>query len=224
MFGSAWFHTILPGYTSTLQIADVFESAWVGLGSRGMWGVRVRLGSVCVRLRDKEVNMAARDSNDALVCYVENTVEDRIMDSGASFHATYCKEELQRFKLCSSYNIGFRDQQWKVTKGSLVVAHGNKCGSLYMDEDRYEHVSFQKLRSRCTKGLSIPEEEWQGKDTSLTHLKAAAQMKYDIAFGIRRVTSVETRRGLNSYRENVCSSLALDRRRKKKRLDHLKED
>ncbi|GKG22043.1 hypothetical protein Tco_0384638, partial [Tanacetum coccineum] len=24
------------------------------------------------------------------------------MDSGASFHATYCKEELERFKLCSS--------------------------------------------------------------------------------------------------------------------------
>ncbi|GKB17535.1 hypothetical protein Tco_0851458, partial [Tanacetum coccineum] len=35
-------------------------------------------------------------------CCVENTVEDRIMDSGASFYATYCKEELERFKLCSS--------------------------------------------------------------------------------------------------------------------------
>ncbi|GJR26360.1 retrovirus-related pol polyprotein from transposon TNT 1-94 [Tanacetum coccineum] len=31
----------------------------------------------------------------------KNTVEDRIMDSGASFHATYCKEELKRFKLHS---------------------------------------------------------------------------------------------------------------------------
>ncbi|GJR31910.1 Toll/interleukin-1 receptor domain-containing protein [Tanacetum coccineum] len=37
-------------------------------------------------------------------------------------------------------------------------------------------------------GLRIPEEEWRGKDTSLTHLKAAAQMKCDTAFGIRRVT------------------------------------
>ncbi|GJV49593.1 retrovirus-related pol polyprotein from transposon TNT 1-94 [Tanacetum coccineum] len=57
----------------------------------------------CLKLvasRDKEVNMA-RDSDDALVCCVENTVEDRIMDSGASFHATYCKEELERFKLRS---------------------------------------------------------------------------------------------------------------------------
>ncbi|GJU89606.1 hypothetical protein Tco_1302029 [Tanacetum coccineum] len=37
-------------------------------------------------------------------------------------------------------------------------------------------------------GLHIPEEEWRGKDTSLTHFKAAAQMKCDTAFGIRRVT------------------------------------
>ncbi|GKF41397.1 hypothetical protein Tco_0124739 [Tanacetum coccineum] len=53
-----------------------------------------------VASRDKEVNMA-RDSDDALVCCVENTVEDHIMDSGASFYATYCKEELERFKLRS---------------------------------------------------------------------------------------------------------------------------
>ncbi|GJZ55995.1 retrovirus-related pol polyprotein from transposon TNT 1-94 [Tanacetum coccineum] len=32
------------------------------------------------------------------------------------------------------YHVGFEDQQWKVTKGSLVVACGNKRGSLYMVE------------------------------------------------------------------------------------------
>ncbi|GJT43681.1 hypothetical protein Tco_0952396 [Tanacetum coccineum] len=32
------------------------------------------------------------------------------------------------------YHIGFRDQKWKVTKGSLVVARGKKRGSLYMVE------------------------------------------------------------------------------------------
>nr|GEV79370.1 retrovirus-related Pol polyprotein from transposon TNT 1-94 [Tanacetum cinerariifolium] len=91
--------------------------------------------------KDKEVNQATRDSDDALVCCVENTVEDRIINYGASFHATYCKEELERFKLCSvgqldeeRYHVGFRDLQWKVTKDSLVVAHGNKRGSLYMVE------------------------------------------------------------------------------------------
>ncbi|GJW40694.1 retrovirus-related pol polyprotein from transposon TNT 1-94 [Tanacetum coccineum] len=52
-------------------------------------------------IKDKEVNMAAGDYDDALVCCVENTIDDRIMDSGASFHATYCKEELERFKLRS---------------------------------------------------------------------------------------------------------------------------
>ncbi|GJZ51688.1 retrovirus-related pol polyprotein from transposon TNT 1-94 [Tanacetum coccineum] len=57
--------------------------------------------SKLVAARDKVVNMAAGDSDDALVCCVENTVEDRIMDSGASFHATYCKEELDRFRLRS---------------------------------------------------------------------------------------------------------------------------
>ncbi|GJT67256.1 retrovirus-related pol polyprotein from transposon TNT 1-94 [Tanacetum coccineum] len=140
-----------------------------------------------VTSRDKGVNMAARGYDDALVCCVENTIDDRIMDSSASFHATYCKEELERFKLCSGkvcladdktldiagvgdvvlktsfgtswtlkdvryipgvkkrlisvgqldeegYHVGFGDQQWKVTKGSLVVAHGNKRGSLYLVE------------------------------------------------------------------------------------------
>ncbi|GJU64218.1 hypothetical protein Tco_1246053 [Tanacetum coccineum] len=52
-------------------------------------------------IKDKVVNKEAGDSDDALVCCIENTVEDRIMDSGASFHATYCKEELERFKLRS---------------------------------------------------------------------------------------------------------------------------
>ncbi|GKE44900.1 retrovirus-related pol polyprotein from transposon TNT 1-94 [Tanacetum coccineum] len=143
--------------------------------------------SKLVASMDKVVNIAVGDSYDTLVYCVENTIKDHIMDSGASFHATYCKEEFERFKLRSGkvrladdktldiasvgdvvlktsfgtswtlkdvryipglkrrlisigqldeegYYIGFRDQQWKVTKGSLVVARGNKHGSLYMDE------------------------------------------------------------------------------------------
>ncbi|GJZ57608.1 retrovirus-related pol polyprotein from transposon TNT 1-94 [Tanacetum coccineum] len=117
------------------------------------------------------------------------------MDYGASFHATYCKEELERFKLCSGkvhlahdktldiarvgdvvlktsfgtswtlkdvryipgltrrlisvgqideegYYVNFEEQQWKVTKGSLVVAHGNKRGSLYMVEIHPEGIGI----------------------------------------------------------------------------------
>ncbi|GKB47171.1 retrovirus-related pol polyprotein from transposon TNT 1-94, partial [Tanacetum coccineum] len=212
--------------------------------------------------KDKEVNQAARDSDDALVCCVENTVEDHIMDFGASFHATYCKEELERFKLRSGkvrladdktldiagvgdvvlktsfgtswtlkdvryipglkrrlisvgqldeegYHVGFGDQQWKVTKGSLVVAHGNKRGSLYMVEDWWfgevEEAFLHDVKEdkkiaetaagvvgsqRCfwedsvtmapylinrgpsvPLGFRIPEDEWQGKEVSLTHLR-----------------------------------------------------
>ncbi|GKA25144.1 hypothetical protein Tco_0711177 [Tanacetum coccineum] len=121
----------------------------------------------CLKLvasRDKEVNMA-RDSDDVLVCCVENTAKDRIIDSGASFHATYCKEELDRFKLRSGkdvryipglkrrfilvghlneegYYVGFRVQQWKVTKASLVVARGNKRGSMYMVEVPPEEIGI----------------------------------------------------------------------------------
>ncbi|GKB93236.1 retrovirus-related pol polyprotein from transposon TNT 1-94, partial [Tanacetum coccineum] len=129
--------------------------------------------------------MATGNYDDALVCCVENTIDDRIMDFGASLHATYCKEELEMFKLCfgkvrltddktlaiagvgdvilktsfgtswtlkdvryipslkkrlisvgqldeEGYHVGFGDQQWKVTKGNLVIAHRKKLGSLYM--------------------------------------------------------------------------------------------
>nr|GEZ21538.1 retrovirus-related Pol polyprotein from transposon TNT 1-94 [Tanacetum cinerariifolium] len=69
-----------------------------------------------IRLRDRQVNQLI---NDGVITYVQElyTVQwfvqrcvqtinngrrrDRIMDSGASFHATYCKEELDRFRLRS---------------------------------------------------------------------------------------------------------------------------
>ncbi|GKC92978.1 retrovirus-related pol polyprotein from transposon TNT 1-94, partial [Tanacetum coccineum] len=38
------------------------------------------------------------------------------------------------------YHVGFRDQQWKVTKCSLVVARGNKCESMYMVEVHPERI------------------------------------------------------------------------------------
>ncbi|GJU68839.1 hypothetical protein Tco_1255098 [Tanacetum coccineum] len=260
---------------------------------------------------------------------LQNTIEDRIIDSGASFHATYCKEEIERFKLCSDkvrlvddktldiagvgyfdeegYHVSYGDQQWKVTKGSVVVACENKRGSLYMveigmkmpaskgnvpdiqkvdiyfcthsgeDKESAEvgaslyrrlwpyiycinmrkdlatmillsktavevavcimqtfrivmlkmvpetplHFGVAKRLSQTFRaesmrhraeapkmlwadsvsttyliyripyvpiGLRILEEEWRGKDTSLAHLKAAALMKCDTSFGIRRVT------------------------------------
>ncbi|GJR01436.1 retrovirus-related pol polyprotein from transposon TNT 1-94 [Tanacetum coccineum] len=215
-------------------------------------------------IKDKEVNQAARDSDDALICCVKNTVEDRIMDSGASFHATYCKEELERFKLRSGKVRLADDKTLDIAGvGDVVLktsfVRGNKRGSLYMvevhpegigaiidcsgsaalwfeeAEESFLHnvskdketgetaagvakgivmlkmvpetplqfgvaerlsqtfrVESTRLRVEVPKmlwadsvstayviyhipyipiGLHIPEEEWRGKDTSLTHLK-----------------------------------------------------
>ncbi|GKD80378.1 hypothetical protein Tco_1342999 [Tanacetum coccineum] len=81
--------------SKTLYIIRIFKILWQKPNLQ-----KAHFQNQCSKLvasKDKEVNHAARDSDDALVC----CVEDRIIDSGASFHATYCKEELERFKLCS---------------------------------------------------------------------------------------------------------------------------
>ncbi|GKC31230.1 hypothetical protein Tco_1038524, partial [Tanacetum coccineum] len=70
--------------------------------------------------------MEAGDSDEALVCCVENMVEDHIMDSGASFHATYCKQELERFKLRSGKVMtldiaGIRDVVLKTYFGTSLT-------------------------------------------------------------------------------------------------------
>nr|GEY04022.1 retrovirus-related Pol polyprotein from transposon TNT 1-94 [Tanacetum cinerariifolium] len=122
--------------------------------------------SKLVASKDKEVNQAAGDSDDALVYCVENTVEDRIMDSGASFHATYCKEDLERFKLRSgkvrladdeTLDIaGVRDvvlrtsfgKNWTLKDVRYIPSLKIRLISVeQLDEedyhDWYEHVSFQ---------------------------------------------------------------------------------
>ncbi|GKD97291.1 hypothetical protein Tco_1381188 [Tanacetum coccineum] len=96
-----------------------------------------------VASKDKDVNMA---SNDALVCCIENTIEDWIMDSGASFNSTYFKEELERFSLCSgkvcladdkTLDItGIRNVGLKTSFGTCWTLKDvrNKRESLYMVE------------------------------------------------------------------------------------------
>ncbi|GJZ91534.1 hypothetical protein Tco_0663461 [Tanacetum coccineum] len=203
------------------------------------------------RRRGKEVNMTVGDSNDALVCFVENAVKDHIMDYSASFHATYCKEELERFKLrsgkASEISSGRSLKHQRLGDMSrigmnMLASKGNVLDVRKVDINfckpgglgKQKKLSFimsektRKLQSRsygrfnanlqvkCLKfdnetplqfavaerlsrtfrakstgiRLRILEEEWRGTDTSLAHLKAAAQMKYDIAFRIRRVTKL----------------------------------
>nr|GEX47688.1 hypothetical protein [Tanacetum cinerariifolium] len=83
--------------SKTLYIRRSFRSLWQKPNLQK--GHFQNQCSKLVASMDKEVKMAAEDYINALVCCVENTVEHRIMDSGASFHATYCKKELVRFKL-----------------------------------------------------------------------------------------------------------------------------
>nr|GEU29318.1 retrovirus-related Pol polyprotein from transposon TNT 1-94 [Tanacetum cinerariifolium] len=200
--------------------------------------------SKLVASKDKEVNMAVRDYDDALDCCVENTMEDCIMDSGASFHATFCKRELEKFRLRSSktlkdvrYILGLKrrlifigqlDEEgyhgnialWHQRLGHMsekgmkiltlkgripdlqkaVVGFYEPC-VLGNGRREYSSIEFIKycveneirmlktvLEKPQQNGFLITEGEWQGKEDSLAHLKAMAQMRCDIAFGIRRVT------------------------------------
>nr|GEX28534.1 retrovirus-related Pol polyprotein from transposon TNT 1-94 [Tanacetum cinerariifolium] len=116
-----------------------------------------------VTSKDKKVNMVARDYDDALVCCVENMIDDRIIDSNALFHATNYKEELERFKLRS--------------------ARGNTRGSPYMVEVPSDGINatidgrgnaalwHQRLGDISEKGFQILEEERQGNEVSLAHLR-----------------------------------------------------
>ncbi|GJS79820.1 retrovirus-related pol polyprotein from transposon TNT 1-94 [Tanacetum coccineum] len=172
-----------------------------------------------VTSRDKEVNMAARDYDDALVCCVENTIDDRIIDSSASFHATYCEEELEcsgKVRLADDKTLdiaGIGDVVLKTYFGTswtlkdvryipglkkrlISVGQLDEEGiNAAIDglpkmfwEDSVTTAAYLINRGPSVPlGFRIPEEEWQGKEVSLAHLRVM-QMRWDIAFGIRRVT------------------------------------
>ncbi|VFQ60150.1 unnamed protein product [Cuscuta campestris] len=108
---------------------------------------------------------SASDEEVALTCCEESNVDSWVMDSGASFHATHNGEALQNLvvgdfgkdvkvvpalkkSLISvrqldeqGYEVKFRDGQWKVVKGNLIMARGKKRGSLYMVELPSEGVT-----------------------------------------------------------------------------------
>ncbi|GKC75035.1 hypothetical protein Tco_1125809, partial [Tanacetum coccineum] len=223
---------------------------------------------VCIEIKDYLYEKKLHEPLAEAKPTVENMVKDRIMDSGVSFHTTYCKEELERFKLRSGkvrlvdgktldiagvgdvvlktsfgtswtlkdvryipilkrrlisfgqldkegYYVGFRDQQWWFREAEESFLHNVSEDKRTIEFGVVERLS-RTFRAESTRirvedpkmlwadsvsmvyliyripyiliGLRIPEEEWQGKDTSLAHLKATAQMKCYKAFGIRRVT------------------------------------
>ncbi|GJU33592.1 hypothetical protein Tco_1181946 [Tanacetum coccineum] len=81
-----------------------------------------------------------------------NTIEDHIMDSGASFRATYCKEELERFKLRS---------------GKVCLADGKTLDIASVGDVVLKtsfDVSFQRQRSRYMEGrYLLLQARWFGE-------------------------------------------------------------
>ena len=134
-------------------------------------------------------------NDDALICCIECLVESWVMDSGASFHATPCKDLMLNFRTGNfgkvrladdetldiagmgdinlrtslgtswtlkdvryilrlkkmlisvgqldkeGYRVTFGDGKWKVIKGNLVVARGEKRGTLYIVEQSIYEVN-----------------------------------------------------------------------------------
>ncbi|GJU59775.1 retrovirus-related pol polyprotein from transposon TNT 1-94 [Tanacetum coccineum] len=140
--------------------------------------VRCRSKTLYIRRRFRslwqKLNLqAAIDSDDTLVCCVENTVKDRIMDFGALFHATYCKEELERFKLRSG-KVCLADDKTLDIAGVGDVVLKTSFGTSWtlkdvryipslkrrlisvgqLDEEGY-HVGFGDQQLKVTKGSPV---------------------------------------------------------------------
>ncbi|GKA81471.1 retrovirus-related pol polyprotein from transposon TNT 1-94, partial [Tanacetum coccineum] len=95
----------------------------------------VECSSSLLTSKDKEVHMAIRDYDDALLerfkLYFSKVrlADDKTLDIAG------VGDVVPKTSFGTSWTLkDVRDQQWKVTKGSLVVARGNKRGILYMVE------------------------------------------------------------------------------------------
>ena len=166
-----------------------------------------------------EANIVAEETDDALICSLENKSESWVLDSGASFHATSNKELLMSYspgnlgkvylgddqpcdvvgkgdvqiKLNGSvwklrdvrhipdlrknlisvgqlategYVTTFNGNSWKVSRGAMTVARGQKSGTLYMtantcgsiavaDSKDDPNLWHQRLGHMSDKGLKI---------------------------------------------------------------------
>nr|GEU48793.1 retrovirus-related Pol polyprotein from transposon TNT 1-94 [Tanacetum cinerariifolium] len=105
----------------------------------------------------------ARDYDEALVFCVENTVEERIMDYGASFHANFFKEELERFRLRSGKTlkdvryipglkrrlISIGQLKRKVTMINTTI-YGKANATLW--HQRLRHMSVKGIKILASKG------------------------------------------------------------------------
>nr|GEW91876.1 retrovirus-related Pol polyprotein from transposon TNT 1-94 [Tanacetum cinerariifolium] len=103
---------------------------------------------------DKKVNIAVRGYDDALVCCIEITIEDHIMDSSASFHATFFKEELEKFRLRSD-NVRLADDKTLDIAGVGDVVLKTSFGTSWILKDvRY----IPSLKKRLISVGQVDEE------------------------------------------------------------------
>nr|GEZ36166.1 retrovirus-related Pol polyprotein from transposon TNT 1-94 [Tanacetum cinerariifolium] len=135
--------------------------------------------------RSKEVNMAVGDSDAHWLCCVENIVEGRIMDSGALFHATYCKKELERFKLRSGkvrladdkylYIASVGDVVLKTSFGTSWTLKDVRCWSKFIQKAMTLHLLHQSkdpatmiLLSKTAAGVAVGlMQTFRAKSTGL---------------------------------------------------------
>ncbi|KAE8664189.1 Detected protein of unknown function [Hibiscus syriacus] len=111
---------------------------------------------------EQESANVIEETGDAMILSVNSPIESWILDSGASFHSTPCREIMENYvsgdfgkttwklkemrhipglkrNLISvgqlygeGYSKTFSGCEWKITKGALVIARGKKTGTLYV--------------------------------------------------------------------------------------------
>ncbi|VFQ99727.1 unnamed protein product [Cuscuta campestris] len=182
---------------------------------------------------DKKVNItegSASDEEVLLTCFAESSVDSWVMDSGASSHAIHSGETLQNLvigdfgKVRLAYDralelnehrheVKFRDGQWKVAKGNLVMARGRKSGSLYMVELPSEGVTVSvqrrnKVRFTKSRGQNkVFYAREKPRATGQTHDERARK-------GSRRPV-----RGIYGSGSSRCASAKLPRREWVRRIN-----
>ncbi|KAE8686500.1 cytochrome P450 71A9-like [Hibiscus syriacus] len=122
------------------------------------------------------------ETGDAMILSVNSPIESWILDSGASFHSTPCREIMENYvsgdfgkvhladdetlKILDGegYSTTFSGCEWKITKGALVIARGKKTGTLYVtsnleniiavaDADGKSNLWHQRLGHMSEKGM-----------------------------------------------------------------------
>ncbi|BBH07646.1 Toll-Interleukin-Resistance domain family protein [Prunus dulcis] len=161
--------------------------------------------------------------DDALICSLESNEESWVLDSGASFHATSQKQFFERYvpgnlgkdvrhipdlrknlisvgQLASEgYTTIFHGDDWKISKGAMMVARGKKSGTLYMTAgarcsiaiaagNEYPNMWHQRLGHMSEKGMKIMHSK--GKLPGLESVEI--DMCEDCIYGKQKRVSFQT--------------------------------